>query len=129
MNLRLHIAIVCALGISSSAWADANRFGDEYAPCGQKNSTIEIVECVGALTAAWDRRLNVAYRELIDDMEPKSRERLRAAQRLWIQYRDANCAWYGGGEGTIARIEAAECLRSMTAARAMELEGEAEPNR
>ena len=129
MILRLQIAVFCALGVSSSVWADATRFGDEYAPCGQKNSTVEIVECVGALTAAWDRRLNVAYRELIGDMEPKSRERLRAAQRLWIQYRDANCAWHGGGEGTIARVEAAECFRSMTAARAMELEEEPEPNR
>jgi uncharacterized protein YecT (DUF1311 family) len=114
---------------SSSAWADATRFGDEYEPCGQKNCTVEIVDCVGALTAAWDRRLNNAYRKLMGETEPSSRERLRAAQRLWIQYRDANCAWYGGGEGTIARIEAAECLRSMTASRSMELEEEAEPNR
>ena len=50
-------------------------------------------------------------------------DQLRAAQRLWIQYRDANCLYYGLGEGTIARIDAGECMRSMTEARARELEG------
>ena len=50
-------------------------------------------------------------------------DQLRAAQRLWIQYRDANCLYYGLGEGTIARLDAGECMRSMTKARAKELEG------
>ncbi len=45
------------------------------------------------------------------------------AQRLWIQYRDANCLYYGMGEGTIAGIDAGECMRNMTQARARELEG------
>ena len=31
--------------------------------------------------------------------------------------------YYGLGEGTIARIDAGECMRSMTEARARELEG------
>jgi uncharacterized protein YecT (DUF1311 family) len=53
---------------------------------------------------------------------------LRAAQRLWIQYRDANCLYYGLSEGTIARIEAGECLRSMTEARSKELEGKEDRN-
>jgi uncharacterized protein YecT (DUF1311 family) len=53
----------------------------------------------------------------------KQREQLRSAQRLWIQYRDANCLYYGLGEGTIARIDAGECVRNMTKARAEELEG------
>ena len=39
------------------------------------------------------------------------------------KYRDANCLYYGLGEGTIARLDAGECMRSMTEARARELEG------
>ena len=54
---------------------------------------------------------------------PAQRDQLRAAQRLWVQYRDANCLYYGMGEGTIARLDAGECMRSMTEARAKELEG------
>ena len=53
----------------------------------------------------------------------RSAIQLRAAQRLWIQYRDANCLYYGLGEGTIARLDAGECMRSMTEARAKEFEG------
>jgi uncharacterized protein YecT (DUF1311 family) len=45
------------------------------------------------------------------------------AQRLWIQYRDANCLYYDLGEGTITRIEAGNCMYRMTRARAEELEG------
>jgi uncharacterized protein YecT (DUF1311 family) len=44
------------------------------------------------------------------------------AQRLWIQFRDANCLYFDMGEGTIARIDAAECMRNMTETRAHELE-------
>ena len=55
--------------------------------------------------------------------QPAQRDQLRAAQRLWVQYRDANCLYYGLGEGTIARLDAGECMRSMTEARAKEFEG------
>ena len=37
--------------------------------------------------------------------------------------RDGNCLYSGMGEGTIARLDAGECMRSMTEARAKELEG------
>jgi uncharacterized protein YecT (DUF1311 family) len=81
-----------------------------------------MVDCLQAKTARWDKRMTIAYQQAIKDAQPAQRDQLRAAQRLWIQYRDANCLYYGSGEGTIARIDAAECLRSMTEARARELE-------
>jgi uncharacterized protein YecT (DUF1311 family) len=92
--------------------------------CSDRDSTPEIVECLGGQTAVWDRKLNTAYQKRLDSVSARQREALRAAQRLWVQYRDANCRYYAAGEGTIARIEAAECLRSMTESRAKELEGE-----
>jgi uncharacterized protein YecT (DUF1311 family) len=71
--------------------------------------------------------MNAAYQKALGDAGPQQREQLRAAQRLWIQYRDANCLYYELGEGTIARVDAAECLRSTTEARARELEGAGHP--
>ena len=62
----------------------------------------------------------------MQDAEPKQREQLRAAQRLWIQYRDANCLYYGLGEGTIAGIEAGYCMMELTQTRAVELEQKTE---
>jgi uncharacterized protein YecT (DUF1311 family) len=38
------------------------------------------------------------------------------------QFRDANCLYFDMGEGTIARIDAAECMRNMTETGARELE-------
>src|ERR1700730_9698753 len=83
----------------------------------------EMVDCLKAKTAQWDKRMTAAYQQALKDAAPQQRERLRAAQRLWIGYRDANCLYYGMGEGTIARIDAGECMRNMTEARARELEG------
>ena len=83
---------------------------------------MQMVECLKGKTAQWDKRMNIAYQKALKDAAGKQQEQLRAAQRLWIQYRDANCLYYGLGEGTIARIDAGECMRNMTQARAKELE-------
>ena len=115
--------IMCAasmLAMLSSA-AVANDAGDPDQSC--DGSTAEMVDCLGAKTARWDKRMTIAYQEALKHAaSPQQHDQLRAAQRLWIQYRDANCLYYGLGEGTIARVDAAECVRSMTEARARELE-------
>jgi hypothetical protein len=46
---------------------------------------------------------------------------------LWVRFRDANCDYYAGGEGTIRQVKTAMCLRTLTRSRALELEEEADP--
>ena len=87
-----------------------------------------MVECLRAKTAKWDKRMTIAYQHTLNANEPKQREQLRVAQRLWLQYRDANCLYYGLGEGTIARAEAGDCMLRMTQGRAIELEGKDDRN-
>jgi uncharacterized protein YecT (DUF1311 family) len=70
--------------------------------------------------------MTIAYQQALKDAEPKQREQLRLAQRLWIQFRDSNCLYYGLGEGTIARIEAGYCMKDLTQTRAVELESKTE---
>src|ERR1700753_3207788 len=102
--------------------AQAGDQGDPEKSC--DGSTQDMVECLQAKTAQWDKRLGAAYQQALQDASsPQQREQLRAAERLWIAYRDANCLYYGLGEGSISRLEAGGCLRSMTEARARELEG------
>ena len=86
--------------------------------------TQQMVDCLAAATAKWDKRLNAAYREALADKETPAaqREQLRKAQRLWLQYRDANCDYYAKGEGSISRLNAGSCLFDMTKSRAKELE-------
>jgi len=117
------IAVISICLLVSAAHADDQ--GDPAPSC--DSSTPEMVECLNAKTAQWDKRMTLAYQQALKDAAPQQHEQLRVAQRLWIQYRDANCLYYGMGEGTIARIDAGECLRSMTEARARELEGLGRP--
>jgi uncharacterized protein YecT (DUF1311 family) len=117
--LRPFIAAASICLLTSAAHAGDQ--GDPAQSC--DGSTYEMVECLKARTAQWDKRMTAAYQQALKDAVPQQHDQLRAAQRLWIQYRDANCLYYGLGEGTIARIDAGECMRSMTEARARELEG------
>jgi uncharacterized protein YecT (DUF1311 family) len=100
--------------------AQANDAGDLDQSC--DGSTAEMVDCLAVKTQRWDKRMTIAYQQVMKDAPAPQRDQLRAAQRLWIQYRDANCLYFGMGEGTIARVDAGECLRRMTEVRARELE-------
>ena len=72
-----------------------------------------------------DVALNVTYQRLIRKLEKQtSREELRAAQRAWVTFRDAQCrfetaAWEGGSAR--AMINAA-CLSVMTVERTKQLQ-------
>ena len=78
-------------------WCSVVHAGDQGEPeqsC--DGNTFQMVECLKARTAQWDKRLNVAYQKAVQDAGSAQRDQLRAAQRLWVQYRDANClftAW------------------------------------
>jgi len=122
----MRIAIVLSISLISIAQAFAGDQGDPDADCGV--STYEMVDCLNAKAAQWDKRMGIAYQRSLKAGGDKQRNQLRAAQRLWIQYRDANCLYYALGEGTISRVEAADCLFRMTKSRAEELEGKEDRN-
>ncbi|MPZ58379.1 MAG: DUF1311 domain-containing protein [Rhizobiales bacterium] len=113
------MAAAVLIGSAAFVWADDK---DKEAEKSCDGGTSDIVECLNKMTEPWDKRLNKAYQEALKEARPEQREQLRAAQRLWIQYRDANCLYHRLGEGSIARIDAADCLLRMTRSRAEELE-------
>ncbi len=117
--MRVLFAIIAAAalaGAAASAFAGAEGNPDECT-----GSTPEMVDCLMAQHARWDKELTTAYQRAMKDAVPAQKEKLRDAERAWIKYRDANCDYYAAGEGTIARIDAAACLRDMTKRRAEEL--------
>jgi uncharacterized protein YecT (DUF1311 family) len=67
-------------------------------------------------------RLNEAYKGVQKRINEGQRQPLVASEQAWIKYRDSNCEFYGAADGTIRQIMAAECVRSMTQDRALELE-------
>ena len=120
--MRRSFFAVPALAAMTVLPVRAEMFGPGFQPCDQKTSTLELVECVQAKTNIADQRLNAAYKALQARIEANQRRPLLTAQRLWVQYRDANCAFYGTRDGSIRQVQGAECIRSMTEDRAHELE-------
>ena len=117
---------IACIGVAAVIGAAAFALAEDAPEPHCDGNTYEIAECLKRQTAQWDERMNAAYQEALKDALPKQREQLRAAQRLWVQFRDSNCLYYGLGEGTIARIEAGYCMKDLTQARAVELEQKTE---
>ena len=96
-------------------------------------TTADQRRCLLALLAQYDAGLNGAYRELIQrlrseagagpgDSDPASVERLRAAQRSWLVYRDRECRRRTRSrEGDLWAPIRARCLGELSDARAREL--------
>ncbi|WP_299233016.1 lysozyme inhibitor LprI family protein [uncultured Halomonas sp.] len=84
--------------------------------------TVNMMNCIGEEIKTQDARLNGAYQKLRNNISGERRQELLDAQRLWIQYRDANCQFYATAGGTLAMVASNECVLRETAQRAQELE-------
>jgi uncharacterized protein YecT (DUF1311 family) len=119
----LFVAVAPARADTGCDW-----YGEEYQTCRDGN-THDIVMCLSKLYEKWDGRLNAAYKKLLGmEKEAVRLKTLKLSQQAWLKYRDTNCDWYEAGEGTIHRLWGSECMRSMTACRALELEDAGETN-
>jgi uncharacterized protein YecT (DUF1311 family) len=92
------------------------------APGGE--TTVGMIQCTDRESKVWDGLLNAEYKRLLGNLEGKSAERVRAAQRAWIEMRDGDCGLsYETFEGgSIAGVIAAGCMRDRTATRALQLQ-------
>ncbi|MYL23978.1 DUF1311 domain-containing protein [Halomonas alkaliantarctica] len=95
-----------------------------YASCMDESGgvTVNMMNCIGAEIERQDARLNEAYQKLLSNISEKRQQELLGAQRLWIQYRDANCLFYATAGGTLAMVASNECVLRETTQRAEELE-------
>ena len=89
-----------AVLIWAAAFACAGDQSDPDQSC--DGSTYEMVECLRAKTAQWDKRMTIAYQRMLNAGESK-----RASSCSWRSACGSNTAV----EGTIARIEAGDCMR------------------
>lgn len=103
-----------------SGWAGAN---DE---CDSPQTQMEMTQCSAQAYQAADDELNEAYQALVDRLEnnASSLEKLRAAQRKWIGFRDAECAFESSAvEGGSAQPMVRNgCLETLTKARTQRLQ-------
>jgi uncharacterized protein YecT (DUF1311 family) len=109
--------------LAANVPARAQHMNETDSPCAGVVVTVELANCLARARDAADAKLNVAYKQLRAKLDAADGQRLVATQRLWIQYRDANCAaereLYDGG--TAASPAYLACLEAMTRARTKEL--------
>ncbi len=122
---RTFVTAVLAITASGIAVADDSLLTKQFSVCMDNSGgvTVAMLDCIGAETTTQDARLNGAYKKLGAQLTPARKKQLVAAQRLWIQYRDANCGFYADPDGgTLATVSASDCVLQATASRAKELE-------
>jgi uncharacterized protein YecT (DUF1311 family) len=77
-------------------------------------TTLEMATCYTKGLALWDQELNRYYKDLMESLNPEQKQAVQAAQRAWLQYRDAEGAAFGAvdNEGTLSRVSrASEAMR------------------
>jgi uncharacterized protein YecT (DUF1311 family) len=93
--------------------------------CGKFATQMDLNKCAVDNLKSADKALNGTYQALNAKQDgATSKQRLKAAQRAWIAFRDRECAFEVGpqeGGGTIWPMENAGCLEGITATRIREL--------
>jgi uncharacterized protein YecT (DUF1311 family) len=102
----------------------AQHMNEKDSPCANVVITAELGRCLANAKDSADAKLNSVYRSIRAKLGRSDADRLVAAQRLWIEYRDANClaerGLYEGGTAIYPAYMA--CLEAMTRTRAKELQ-------
>ena len=98
--------------------------------CDSATTQVELNECTAQAYQAADKELNDAYQVLVGKLSNNaaSLEKLRAAQRAWIGFRDAECAFESSAvEGGSAQPMVRNgCLETLTETRTETLREHAE---
>lgn len=55
----------------------------------QADTTLALMQCQDAATQQWDTEMNAQYSALMKKLSGPPREKLRTAQRAWMNYREA----------------------------------------
>lgn len=107
--------------LSAGAQAADDGYSTTYSACMDESGgvTMNMLDCMGSETEQQDARLNQNYKAAMQALTPAQQTQLRDAQRLWIKFRDIDCALLGSlTGGSIDRINSASCFLDMTKQRA-----------
>jgi len=98
---------------------------EECLAIGSNQTTIGMIACIQTAMEEWDAELNKYYKLLMNTLNTEEQEKLRAAQRQWLVYRDKEFDFietrYGNMEGTIFNIIEADSRNNFVKQRAREL--------
>lgn len=92
-----------------------------YGECADSDGGAGSIRCINDELAFQDGRLNRAYRALSAKLSPDLKEKLKASEKLWMQFRDSTCAAIVDGLDR-PRIDELGCRLEETAKQATDLE-------
>jgi uncharacterized protein YecT (DUF1311 family) len=116
--------LLLAIFVCYDSGAKAQHMNSAGAPCRNVSITVAMENCFDRAYKTADSALNQKYSQISKVLQPDDLQRLKAAQRLWIQFRDATCTaesdLYSGGTASAPAYSA--CLEELTRQRTMDLE-------
>ena len=108
--------IVVSLAFCVAAFSATPAAFSQNQLCQDSVTTPEIIECLASHFNLMDGDLNRTYQDLRAGLNNAETGKLLKAQRIWIKFRDAECARianYASG-GTMAPILELGCLMKLT---------------
>ena len=130
-SIKHRLLAIALTAISLSVSAADDGYSATYTRCMDASGgvTMNMLDCMGSETEQHDARLDQNYKAAMQALNKGQQNQLRDAQRLWIKFRDADCALLGSlTGGSIDRINSASCFLDMTKQRADDLARLAEPS-
>ncbi|MBB5345166.1 lysozyme inhibitor LprI family protein [Tunturibacter empetritectus] len=116
--------ILLATFICFGTVAKAQHMNSASAPCRNEVVTVAMENCFDKAYKAADGGLNQRFSQISKVLQADDLQRLKVAQRLWIQFRDATCTaesnLYNGGTASAPAYSA--CLEELTRQRTADLE-------
>lgn len=112
IGVRMTVAAACLIAIQIPAWAE---------DCSDLPTQMDMTLCAGRAYEAADAELNTLYGRIKTALaaSPEIRDRLVAAQRAWVSFRDAECTFTAAGVegGSIQPMIIAQCRTGLTESR------------
>jgi uncharacterized protein YecT (DUF1311 family) len=117
------LAVIMVLGITGARAADAPPY--PIIDCGKFSVQADLNQCNADNLQSADKALNKVYQALMAEQDDAAaKERLKAAERAWIVYRDRQCDFEAGPQetgGSMWPTLVTGCLEYKTAERIREL--------
>lgn len=119
MRGKARLAFFCACLAAGLCGTGRRAMAD--AACASAETQMAIDQCAGADFEHTDARLNQLYQQIMQRLQsdPAQAQSLKTAQRAWLAFRDADCAFRSSGVagGSIYPMVVTLCRTQLTRAR------------
>lgn len=110
--------------LAASLWQPMKLQAQNAQPCSSAVTTAAMLNCANVRYEKAQQDLNAAYQSLLKKQDAIGKNKLRAAQTAWLQFRQANADFLADAArgGTLAPVITITTLMEMTEARVKELQ-------